>query len=336
MSGRRRSMRGRDVPHPARTRAHLDAAIQGRQRKELGARTKNRTAGTNGSWPSSAIEPKRPAIGYLYDDLVDAPAPAPVFGQYPASLIGKLLPWLRCERREILHVCSGCLPKGEGIRVDMRAAALPDILADGRALPLGIDDERWLWHEVWRVVREMGPRLVFLENVPGHLSGTFGRVLGDLAAGGWRVEWDCVPAAAVGAPHERDRLFALAAAPTDSDGDRLQGERRGGVLDRERAARGDDPHGRGGAPPLCHADGQRRQGSRPEETPWVWDGRDESGGGGYGMRLSPCFVEWMMGLPTGWTETGPTESTCSETESCLRQPRVRGERSKRASEASEP
>jgi hypothetical protein len=136
VSGRRRSMRGRDVPHPARTRAHLDAAIQGRQRKELGARSKNRTEGTNGSWPSSSIEPRRPAIGYLYEDLVDAPAPAPVFGQYPASLIGKLLPWLRCERREILHVCSGSLPKGEGIRVDMRAAARPDILADGRALPL--------------------------------------------------------------------------------------------------------------------------------------------------------------------------------------------------------
>jgi SAM-dependent methyltransferase len=51
-------------------------------------------------------------------------------------LIGKLLPWLRCERREVLHVCSGSLPRGEGIRVDIRPAARPDLIADGRALPL--------------------------------------------------------------------------------------------------------------------------------------------------------------------------------------------------------
>jgi len=72
----------------------------------------------------------------LYEDLADELAPAAVYGQYPRALIGKLLPWLRCERREILHVCSGSLPRGEGIRVDMRPEARPDILADGRHLPL--------------------------------------------------------------------------------------------------------------------------------------------------------------------------------------------------------
>jgi SAM-dependent methyltransferase len=42
----------------------------------------------------------------------------------------------QCERREVLHVCSGGLPPGEGIRVDIRPEALPDIVADGCALPL--------------------------------------------------------------------------------------------------------------------------------------------------------------------------------------------------------
>jgi hypothetical protein len=79
--------------------------------------------------------PKRPIFGYLYDDLNEIGTPT-VFGMYPASLIAKLLPWLECERAEILHVCSGGLPKGEGIRVDIRAEALPDIVADGRQLPL--------------------------------------------------------------------------------------------------------------------------------------------------------------------------------------------------------
>jgi len=77
----------------------------------------------------------------------------------------------------------------------------------------GTADERWLWDEVFRIVCEVGPKYLFLENVAAHLSGTFGRVLGDLSARGWRVEWDCIPAAAIGAPHLRDRVFVLA---TDS------------------------------------------------------------------------------------------------------------------------
>jgi SAM-dependent methyltransferase len=82
--------------------------------------------------------PKPPVIGFLYEDLADkcARVPRKVFGQYPSSLIARLLPWLQCERRQILHVCSGSLAPGEGIRVDLRPDAHPDILADGRALPL--------------------------------------------------------------------------------------------------------------------------------------------------------------------------------------------------------
>lgn len=79
--------------------------------------------------------PQPPVICALYEDLA-ADEPAPVFGQYPRALIGKLLPWLGCKRSEVLHVCSGALRRGEGIRVDIRPEACPDILADGRDLPL--------------------------------------------------------------------------------------------------------------------------------------------------------------------------------------------------------
>ena len=87
--------------------------------------------------PVSALAPRPPPVLVLYQDLAEVgDAPEPVYGQYPRGLITKMLPWLRCARHEILHVCSGCLPKGEGIRVDIRRAARPDILADGRDLPL--------------------------------------------------------------------------------------------------------------------------------------------------------------------------------------------------------
>src|SRR4051812_46063443 len=74
--------------------------------------------------------PKPPPVLVLSADLV-APSEMPeaVFGQYPRGLIQRILPWLGCARHEVLHVCSGALPPGEGIRVDIRPAAKPDILA---------------------------------------------------------------------------------------------------------------------------------------------------------------------------------------------------------------
>ena len=74
----------------------------------------------------------------------------------------------------------------------------------------GADDPRNLWPEVDRVLREVRPQFAFLENVPGLLHGAYwGTILGDLAEGGFDVRWDCVPASAVGAPHQRDRLWIL-------------------------------------------------------------------------------------------------------------------------------
>jgi DNA (cytosine-5)-methyltransferase 1 len=77
----------------------------------------------------------------------------------------------------------------------------------------GIDGERsGLWSEYARIVRELRPRYVLVENVSALLVRGLERVLGDLAACGYDAEWDCIPAAAVGAPHRRDRIFVVAYA----------------------------------------------------------------------------------------------------------------------------
>lgn len=81
----------------------------------------------------------------------------------------------------------------------------------------GATDPRHLWPYFLTAVRHLRPRWALLENVSGHLSLGFGRVLGDLAESGYDVEWDCIPAAAVGAPHLRDRVFAV--AHTDREGE---------------------------------------------------------------------------------------------------------------------
>jgi hypothetical protein len=137
---------GRDVPHAPRQRKAAEFKNSGsrkgtreertiqdlarltRVRKEDGTSFENRAVGRL---------PKRPPFCMLFEDLADPlEQETGVYGMYPASFIQKILPWLRCDRSEVLHVCSGGLAKGEGIRVDVRPEAKPDIVADGRALPL--------------------------------------------------------------------------------------------------------------------------------------------------------------------------------------------------------
>jgi DNA (cytosine-5)-methyltransferase 1 len=75
----------------------------------------------------------------------------------------------------------------------------------------GLDGERsGLWREMHRIVCELRPRFLVVENVPALLYRGIGRVLGDLATVGYDAEWECIPAASVGAPHLRDRVWILA------------------------------------------------------------------------------------------------------------------------------
>jgi len=77
----------------------------------------------------------------------------------------------------------------------------------------GIEGEQsGLWREFARIIREIRPRYVVVENVPALTARGLGVVLGDLAKCGYDAVWDCISAASVGAPHIRDRLFIVAHA----------------------------------------------------------------------------------------------------------------------------
>jgi len=85
----------------------------------------------------------------------------------------------------------------------------------------GLDGERsGLFFEAVRVVRELRPKIVVLENVAALLTRGLDRVLGTLAEIGYDAEWHCIPAAAVGAPHIRDRVFVLAYSNANGSGKR--------------------------------------------------------------------------------------------------------------------
>ena len=96
-------------------------------------------------------------------------------------------------------------------RVDCIIGGFPcqDISYAGKGA--GLDGARsGLFFEAIRLVCQLRPRAVVLENVAGLLTRGLDRVLGTLAEIGFDAEWHCIPAAAVGAPHIRDRVFILA------------------------------------------------------------------------------------------------------------------------------
>ena len=78
----------------------------------------------------------------------------------------------------------------------------------------GKEDERNLWPDTIRIIREVGSPLAFLENVSGLFAfDYYGEMLGELADAGFDAEWGVVSAASQGAPHLRNRLWILAWHP---------------------------------------------------------------------------------------------------------------------------
>jgi len=95
--------------------------------------------------------------------------------------------------------------------VDVVSGGFPcqDISAAGKGA--GIDGERsGMWREMARVIHEVRPRFVFVENSPMLTSRGLGRVLGDLATMGFDARWGVLGAADIGANHKRDRIWICA------------------------------------------------------------------------------------------------------------------------------
>lgn len=103
---------------------------------------------------------------------------------------------------------------------DVSAAGLKRGIADGT--------RSGLWSHFAEAIDILRPKYVVIENVKGLLSAkatgssgvpqrAMGRVLQDLSDIGYDARWITLPAAAVGAPHRRDRVFILA-YPSDSAG----------------------------------------------------------------------------------------------------------------------
>lgn len=146
-----------------------------------------------------------------------------------------------------------------------------------------------LWAEFRRIIGEVRPRFVVVENVSAILARGLGTVLGDLATLGYDAWWDCIPAAAVGAPHRRDRLFIIAWLPHANicaDGNERGAIQAAMADSASRRVRCRRTQGDGGQPACSGQDGNVGHANDTRLEGWSLSGPG-------------CADKWASGAPGG-------------------------------------
>jgi hypothetical protein len=123
--------------------------------------------------------------------------------KYPRQVLARHYPYANRSITDVRQAGSATLPPVDAL---VFGFPCPDLSYNGKGA--GLEGERsGLWSEGVRIVRELQPRLVLVENVTALLTRGLHRVLGDMASIGYNGIWQCISAKSVGFPHERDRIF---------------------------------------------------------------------------------------------------------------------------------
>ena len=137
--------------------------------------------------------------------------------EFPRRVLAKHWPGVPCYH-DVTKLTSDILDR-DGISVDVITGGFPcqDISTAGKQAGMDAGTRSGLWSEIVRLIGELRPQYVIVENVAALLSGPskqrggwFGRILGDLAECGYDAEWENIPASALGAPHRRERVWVVA------------------------------------------------------------------------------------------------------------------------------
>lgn len=137
---------------------------------------------------------------------------------FPRKVLAKHWPEVPCYGDVRTLTAEQLVLDGIGT-IDVITGGFPcqDISTAGKQAGIAEGTRSGLWSEIVRLVGELRPQYVIVENVANLLRGPserpgawFGRVLGDLAECGYDAEWENIPASAVGAPHRRERVWIVA------------------------------------------------------------------------------------------------------------------------------
>lgn len=152
--------------------------------------------------------------------------------------------WPNVRQYEDVRKLTADTPARDGIGVDVICGGFPcqDISPVGTRKGIG-GERSGLWSEYARLVGEVRPSFVFVENSADLLRRGLGDVLGHLANIGYDAEWSVFSACRMGAPHARDRLF-LVAYPDSQRQETGRGKRDGN---------GSAPHVRRVSPKHIHS-----------------------------------------------------------------------------------
>ena len=173
-------------------------------------------------------------------------------------------------------------------KIDILTAGFPCQPVSTAGSRKGIDDERWLWDEVWRFINVLRPKYFLLENVPGIFTANkgkaFERVIKDIAESrSYRFEWQIISARTVGAAHLRKRFFGVGTLLNTESKSSNETNKQTSSISKSRETRIDFGTGYGG---------EQSRIDRQEAELWM-------GSTAYG------FSRWMarLGLTNVWQHT---------------------------------
>lgn len=259
------------------------------------------------------------------------------FADYPYQVLCRHWPDVP-KWRDICTLSGGDFCDRTGLRtVDVLSGGFPCQPFSVAGKRRGTEDDRYLWPEMLRVIKELRPAWVVGENVAGIINMALDQVLSDLEAQGYETRTFVIPACGVDAPHRRDRVAiisynnAIRRSVRGSERkriyrDKTRNETDSGGSDVADASASDcgrtaiNPHitkngtvrhmGKSGKQSYARLDAvaalfptpQARDFRTGHQERFFDPKRSKNLKDQIGGQLNPTWVEWLMGFPTGWTD----------------------------------
>lgn len=235
------------------------------------------------------------------------------WAEYPRKVLEKH--WPDVPKWKDIHDLTGRdFYEQTGLRtVDVISGGFPCQPFSVAGRQVGANDERYLWPEMLRVIRELRPRWVVGENVDGLLSKRFDETLTEICAGlaseGYEGRIFSYEAAQMGAWHRRRRTFIVAHAEScglPREPRRRAGEKLAhGCMEMAKRFMADTNCARceksNNSTIKCKENGFYRWRNYPSWAGGAWSGENDIWPDpAIENRLNHDFVGWLMGFPYGW------------------------------------